>query len=90
MKRRCDPNGIRTHFELFAALGNSARNMRQTSRYERKRGSASLHESRRITQFKCPILSEILLFAPRARDTMMLANPRPELFLIAGCQMIWP
>jgi hypothetical protein len=48
-----DPNGIRTQFRNFVTLRNSATNLRETARYERNRESASLHESRRITQFDC-------------------------------------
>jgi len=41
-------------------LRNSVTNMRYAARYEGKCKSEILHDSRRITQFECPNLSEKL------------------------------
>ena len=60
LHERGDPNGIRTHFRNFAEMHNLSTTMRYTARYERNRKSASLHDSRRITNFQCPKLSEKL------------------------------
>ena len=62
-----DPNGIRTHFERFAYLRNSATNLRQPAYYYIEREIGPLADSRRFTQFPCPNLSEIETALLRAR-----------------------
>jgi hypothetical protein len=42
----------------FAALREDSATSRDNEPYSANRKSASLHESRKITQFQCPTLSE--------------------------------
>ena len=51
-------NGRASQWRHFAALREDSATLRDNEPYSANRKSASLHESRRFTQFHCPILSE--------------------------------
>ena len=44
--------------DCFTALREDSATLRDNEPYSANRKSGSLHESRRITQFECPTLSE--------------------------------
>jgi STAS domain len=71
-----DPNGIRNRFQHFVNSRDFDGNLRQSARWVYFRRINGLHESRRITQLHCPILSENIANAElfQARVLEAVAN----------------
>jgi len=61
--------------DCFTALREDSATLRDNEPYSANRKSASLHDSRRITQFECPNLSETSFAlnsqAPPVRETLI-------------------
>jgi hypothetical protein len=55
-------NGRASQWRHFAAMREDSATLRDNEPYSANRKSATLHDSRRITQFECPKLSEKIWF----------------------------
>jgi len=73
--------------DCFTALREDSATLRDNEPYSANRKSGSLHESRRITQFECPTLSEKQLarfYGSCFGEPFPTRQRPPESFLIAG------